>query len=115
RVRIGRPNVRLDYALAFADWDRRSPSYFTPLASTRHAGGLSLSGYAAPGDLDYGARYELSHLASSNFNDIVAHSFSGYLNGTVAGRFPLGLETSYSVDNNDYETWYVGLTGSARW
>ncbi len=115
RVRIGRPNVRLDYALAFADWDRRSPSYFTPLASTRHAGGLSLSGYASPGDLDYGARYELSHLASSNFNDIVAHSFSGYLNGTVAARIPLGLEASYSVDNNDYETWYVGLTGSARW
>ncbi len=115
RVHIGRPSVRLDYGLTFADWDRRSPSYFTPLASTRQAGGLSLSGYAVPGDVDYGARYELSHLASSNFDDIVAHSFSGYLNGTIADRFPLGLEASYSVDNNDYKTWYVGLTGSARW
>ncbi|MEK7347261.1 MAG: tetratricopeptide repeat protein [Candidatus Eisenbacteria bacterium] len=115
RVHIGRPSVRLDYGLTFADWDRRSPSYFTPLASTRHAGGLSLSGYAEPGDVDYGARYELSRLVSSNFDDIVAHSMSGYLNGTIAERFPLGLEASYSVDNNDYETWYVGLTGSARW
>ncbi|HEY6571696.1 MAG TPA: hypothetical protein VI198_00125, partial [Candidatus Eisenbacteria bacterium] len=115
RLRIGRPSVRLDYGLTLADWDRRSPSYFTPLASTRHAGGLSLNGFATAGDLDYGARYELSHLASSNFDDIVAHSFSGYLNGTVAGRIPLGLEASYSVDNNDYETWYVGLTGSVRW
>ena len=115
RVRLGHPNVRLDYGLAFADWDRRSPSYFTPLASTRHAGGISLSGYAEPGALDYGARYELSHLGSSNFADFVTNSFSGYLNGILADRFPLGLEASYSVDNNDYETWYVGLTGSARW
>ena len=115
RVHIGRPSLRLDYGLTFADWDRRSPSYFTPLASTRHAGGLSLSGYAEPGAVEYGARYELSHLASSNFDDIVAHSFSGYLNGTLADRFPLGLEASYSVDNNDYETWYVGATASARW
>ncbi|HEU4725720.1 MAG TPA: tetratricopeptide repeat protein [Candidatus Eisenbacteria bacterium] len=115
RLRLARPNVRLDYGLAFADWDRRSPSYFTPLSSTRHAGGISFGGYAEPGAVEYGARYELSHLASSNFEDIVAHAFSGYLNGTLADRFPLGLEASYSVDNNDYETWYVGLTGSARW
>jgi len=115
RIHIGRPSVRLDYGLTFADWDRRSPSYFTPLASTRHAGGLSLSGYAEPGAVDYGARYELSRLASSNFDDIVANSFSGYLNGTIADRFPLGVEASYSVDNNDYETWYVGITASARW
>lgn len=115
RVHIGRPSLRFDYGLAFADWDRRSPSYFTPLASTRHAGGVSLSGYADPGAVEYGARYEISHLASSNFEDIVAHSVSAYLNGTLADRFPLGLEASYSDDNNDYETWYVGVTASARW
>jgi Flp pilus assembly protein TadD len=115
RVHAGRPSVRLDYGLAFADWDRRSPSYFTPLSSTRHAGGATLSGYAEPGAIDYGVRYELSHLASSNFEDIVANSFSGYLNGVASGRVPLGLEVSYSVDNNDYETWYVGLHGAIRW
>jgi hypothetical protein len=106
--------VKLDYALSFADWDERSPSYFTPLASTRHAGGLSLSGYADRGDLDYGARYELAHLASSNFEDIVTHAFSAYLNGT-AGRFPLGVEGAWSVDDNDYKIWYLGLYGAVRW
>ena len=115
RVRVGRPNVRLDYALTFADWDRRSSSYFTPLASTRHAAGVTLTGYAVPGDLEYGARYEFSHLISSNFADIDANALSGWLNGVAAGHFPLGIEGSYSVDNNDYKTWYLGVSGGIRW
>jgi hypothetical protein len=115
RCRAGRPSLRVDYALTLADWDRRSPSYFTPLASTRHAGGLTLSGYADRGSLDYGVRWELSHLASSNFEDIVANAFRGWLNATVAGRYPVGAEASWSTDNNDYRTWYVALHGAVRW
>jgi len=115
RVRVGRPDVRLDYGLRFGDWDRRSSSYFTPLASTRHAAGITLSGFAAPGDLEYGARYEFSHLISSNFADIDANALSGWLNGVAAGHFPLGIEGSYSVDNNDYKTWYLGVSGGIRW
>ena len=115
RVRVGRPDVRLDYGLRFGDWDRRSSSYFTPLASTRHAAGITLSGYATPGDLEYGARYEFSHLQSSNFADIDANTLSGWLNGVAGGRFPLGIEGSYSVDNNDYKTWYLGVSGGVRW
>jgi tetratricopeptide (TPR) repeat protein len=115
RVRMGRPAVRLDYALRFADWNRQSPSYFTPLASTRHAAGITVSGFAVPGDLEYGARSEFSHLQSSNFADIDVNALSGWLNGVAAGRFPLGIEGAYSVDNNDYETWYVGVSGGIRW
>jgi hypothetical protein len=107
--------VKADYALTFADWDFRSPSYFTPLASTRHAGGLSLSGYAEPGSVEYGARYELSSLASSNFEDIVTHAVSAHLNGAASGRFPLGIEAAWSSDNNDYKIWYFGLYGAVRW
>ncbi|HET9950584.1 MAG TPA: tetratricopeptide repeat protein [Candidatus Eisenbacteria bacterium] len=115
RVRVGRPDVRLDYGLRFGDWDRRSPSYFTPLASTRHAAGVTVSGYAIAGDVEYGARYEFSHLSSSNFADIDANALSGWLNGIAGGRFPLGIEGSYSVDNNDYKTWYVGVSAGVRW
>ena len=115
RVRAGRPSLRLDYALAFADWDFRSPSYFTPLASTRHAGGTTLSGYSDRGAVDWGLRWELSHLASSNFEDITANAFSGWLNGTLADRFPVGAEASWSTDDNDYKTWYVALYGAVRW
>ena len=115
RVRLGRPDVRLDYGLMFGDWDRRSPSYFTPLASTRHAAGVTVSGTALRGDAEYGARYEFSHLQSSNFADIDANALSGWLNGVAAGRFPLGIEGSYSVDNNDYKTWYLGVSGGVRW
>ena len=115
KIRLGRPSVRLDYGLTFADWDRRSPSYFTPLASSRHAGGITLAGYASPGDVDYGVRYEFSHLQSSNFADIDVNAFSGWLNGIAGGRFPLGVEGSYSKDNNDYETWYVGVSAGVRW
>jgi tetratricopeptide (TPR) repeat protein len=115
RVRAGRPNVRVEYALSFADWDARSPSYFTPLASTRHAASVALSGYAEPGAVDYGLRWEISRLASSNFEDIVANAFSGYWNATVAGRFPVGIEGAWSTDDNDYRTWYLGLFGAVRW
>lgn len=115
RVRAGRPSLRLDYALAFSDWDFRSPSYFTPLASTRHAGGATLSGYSDRGALDWGVRWELSRIASSNFEDITANAFSGWLNGTLADRFPVGAEASWSTDNNDYKTWYVALYGAVRW
>lgn len=115
RIRLGRPAVRLDYGLTCADWDRRSPSYFTPLASTRHAAGIALTGWASPGDVEYGVRYEFSHLRSSNFADIDANAFTGWLNGVAGGRFPLGIEGSYSKDNNDYETWYFGVSAGARW
>lgn len=115
RVRTGRPSLRLDYALAFSDWDFRSPSYFTPLASTRHAGGATLSGYSDRGAFDWGVRWELSRIASSNFEDITANAFSGWLNGTLADRFPVGAEASWSTDNNDYKTWYVALYGAVRW
>ncbi len=115
RVRAGRPNVRVEYALAFADWDARSASYFTPLASTRHAASVALSGYAEPGAVDYGLRWEISRLASSNFEDIVANAFSGYLNATLAGRCPVGIEGAWSTDDNDYRTWYLGLFGAVRW
>jgi tetratricopeptide (TPR) repeat protein len=115
RLRAGRPQVKADYAITFADWDFRSPSYFTPLASTRHAGGLSLSGYSEPGSVEYGARYELSRLASSNFEDIVTHAVSAHLGGVASGRVPLGIEAAWSSDNNDYKIWYAGLYGAVRW
>jgi hypothetical protein len=107
--------VRLDYGLLFGDWDRTSPSYFTPLASTRHALGVTASGSALRGNAEYGARYEFSHLQSSNFANIDVNALSGWLNGVAAGRFPLGIEGSYSVDNNDYKTWYLGVSWSVRW
>jgi len=115
RLRSGTPRWTIDYAVSFSDWDFRSPSYFTPLASTRHAGGLALTGYSDVGSLDYGARYELSSLASSTFDDIVTHAFRAYLNGAASGRFPLGVEGAWSVDNNDYKIWYLGLYGAVRW
>ncbi|MDH3199243.1 MAG: hypothetical protein OEO21_13495 [Candidatus Krumholzibacteria bacterium] len=115
RVHAGMPRWTIDYALAFSDWNFRSPSYFTPLASTRHAGGLALSGYSDAGSLDYGARYELSHLASSTFDAIVTNAFSAYLNGAASGHVPLGIEGAWSVDNNDYKIWYLGLYGAVRW
>jgi len=115
RLRGGKPRWTIDYGLTFTDWDFRSPSYFTPLASRRHAGGLALSGFSDAGSLDYGARYELSHLASSTFDDIVTNAFSAYLNGTASGRVPVGIEGAWSVDNNDYKIWYLALHGAVRW
>ena len=28
---------------------------------------------------------------------------------------PLSIEGAYSVDNHSYETWFIGLSASARW
>ena len=81
----------------------------------RHAAGLEASGYSEKKSLDYGARYEFSFLTSSNFDDVASNMGSVYLNGTVLGSLPLGVEVYGSVDNHSYKTWGVTLSGSVRW
>jgi hypothetical protein len=81
----------------------------------RHAAGLTASGYSERGSLDYGARYEFSFRQSGNFADITTNMGSVYLNGTVLGAIPLGIEGYYSVDNHSYRTWGATLSGSVRW
>lgn len=115
RLRLARPGLTADYGLAYTDFDSSSASYFTPLKSTRHAAGLSLAGYSENASLDWGARYQFSAVLSSNFENIYTSTWSGYLNLTAAGAVPLGLEGSYSRDNNAYETWFVGASGAIRW
>ena len=115
RVKTATPTVTLDGRLTYRDWDFTSRSYFTPLGSTRGAAGVAVAGYAQKAALDYGFRYEFAGLNSTNFADIWTHTWSGYVNVTAFGSLPLGLEASYSVDNNSYETWYLGFSGSARW
>lgn len=115
RVKTATPTVTVDGRLTYRDWDFTSRSYFTPLGSTRGAAGVAVAGYAPKAAVDYGFRYEFAGLNSNNFADIWTHTWSGYLNVTAFGSLPLGLEASYSVDNNSYETWYLGFSGSARW
>ena len=115
RIQTRVPYVGLEGSLTYADWDFQSPNYFTPLNSIRAGAGLTVGGYAERPAADYGFRYGLSRITSSNFDDIVIHAWSGYANVTVAGVAPIGIEASYSIDNNSYETWFLGLTGSARW
>ena len=70
---------------------------------------------AKRGYVDYGVRYEFSFMTSSNFDDIATNMGTAYLNGTLFGALPLGVEVYYSVDNHTYRTWGVTLSGSVRW
>jgi Tfp pilus assembly protein PilF len=115
RVKTNVPNVTLGGSLQFRDWDFQSPNYFTPLSSVRGAASALVSGYIERPAVDYGIRYEFSGLGSSNFEDIWAHAWSGWFNVTAADRIPVGVEAAYSVDNNSYETWFLGLSATARW
>jgi hypothetical protein len=54
-------------------------------------------------------------MQSGNFEDISTNTGSVYLNGTVLGSLPLGLEAYGSVDNHSYRTWGLTLSGSVRW
>ena len=115
RINARQPRLTLDYGLTWSDFSKPSPSYFTPLESVKHAAGVTASGYSERGALDYGARYEFSFLTSTNFDDIASNVWSAYLNGTVLGEIPLGVEGYYSVDNHSYATWGLTLSGSVRW
>jgi len=115
RVKATTPTATVDGRLTYRDWDFTSSSYFTPLGSVRGSAGVSIAGYVERSALDYGFRYEFAGLNSTNFADIWTHTWSTYVNVTAFGTLPLGLEASYSVDNNSYETWYLGISGSARW
>ena len=115
RLRLARPGLSADYGISFTDFDSSSASYFTPLKSTRHAAGLALTGYSERASLDWGARYQFSAVLSSNFDNIYTSTWSGWVNLVAGGSFPLGLEGSYSRDNNAYETWFVGASGAVRW
>jgi hypothetical protein len=115
RARLGRPRLTLDYAWSYTDYDFASPSYFTPLSSVRHAAGISADGWAERPALDWGARYQVSPILSGNFEDIVIHAWSGYFNLILADRFPVGVEGSYSIDNNEYTTWGVTASAGVRW
>jgi tetratricopeptide (TPR) repeat protein len=115
RIQASVPYVSVDGSLTYADWLFQSPNYFTPLNSLRATAGLAVSGYAGRPAADYGFRYRVSRITSSNFDDITTHAWSGYANVTAAGMVPLGVEASYSIDNHSYETWFLGLSGSLRW
>lgn len=115
RLRRAQPRIAADYGLGWSDFTKTSTSYFTPLQSVRQAGGLEATGYSEKGSLDYGARYEFSFLTSSNFDDVSTNTGTAYLNGTVLGSLPLGVEVYGSVDNHSYKTWGLTLSGSVRW
>ncbi|MGH7731254.1 MAG: hypothetical protein ACRENJ_08400, partial [Candidatus Eiseniibacteriota bacterium] len=115
RVRIAQPAVALDYAFVFTDFDTTSASYFTPLASMRHAAGVGLEGYTSRLGLSYGARYQFSTIGSDNFGSIRASTWSAYLNAADLGSVGAGIDGSYSRDNNAYEVWSIGIHAAARW
>ncbi len=115
RLHRAQPRIAADYGLTWSDFTKPSSSYFTPLQSVRHAAGVTASGYRERGAVDYGLRYELSFMQSGNFDDITTNMGSVYLNGTVFGSLPLGVEGYYSVDNHSYRTWGLTLSGSVRW
>ena len=115
RLRRAQPRVSADYGLTWSDFVKASTSYFTPLESVRHAAGLEAAGYSEKGALDYGARYEFAYLTSANFDDVASNTGTLYLNGTLLGSLPLGVELYGSVDNHSYKTWGVTLSGSVRW
>jgi hypothetical protein len=115
RIQTRVPRVGVEGSLTYANWDFQSPNYFTPLDSWRIAGAFTASGYGEHPDADYGFRYNVARVTSSNFDPIVTHTWSLYGNVTVAGVAPIGFEGSYSIDNNSYETWFLGLSASARW
>jgi tetratricopeptide (TPR) repeat protein len=115
RVHAGNPSATLDYGIAFTDYDTTSRSYFTPLESVRHAAGVALAGYSERAQADYGARYQFSYLTSENFDDIRANTLSAYLNAVAFRSLRLGVEGSYSRDNNAYEAWTAVLSASVKW
>ncbi len=115
RFRRAQPRLAVDYGLAWSDFSKTSASYFTPLQSVRHAAGITAVGYSERGSIDYGARYEFSFMQSGNFDDISTNTGSVYLNGTVLGSLPLGVEAYGSVDNHSYKTWGLTLSGSVAW
>ena len=115
RLRGRVPRVTMDYGLTWADYQKTSSSYFTPLQSVRHAAGLTMNGYSERASLDYGARYEFSFMQSDNFRDIAANVWSANVGGTLLNAIPLGVEGYYSVDNHSYRTWGLTLSGSVRW
>jgi len=115
KFRLPSPSLTADYGISLRDWDQVSTSYFTPLQSVRHAAGLAMNGYSDRAAFDYGLRYEYSLLDSDNFDDIRTHAWSGYWNIASLAAFPLGVDGFYSIDNNDYESWYIGISGSVRW
>ncbi len=115
RIKTRVPTVALDGRLTYRDWDFASRSYFTPLSSVRGAAGIAMGGYVEKSALDYSLRYEFSGMSSTNFSDIWTNAWSGTVNVTAFDVLPLGIEGSYSVDNHSYETWFLGLSGSARW
>jgi len=115
RVRIRQPGVSLNYGFGYTDFDTTSDSYFTPLASVRHAAGIGLEGYHRRFGLSYGARYEFARLTSDNFAAIGTHTWSASLSSADLGAIGLGIEGSYSRDNNAYETWSVALRAAAHW
>lgn len=115
RLRLAHPGVTADYNVSFTDFDSSSASYFTPLESTRHATGVAVTGWSGKGSLDWGARYQLAAVLSENFADIYTSTWSGWLNLVAGGSVPLGVEGSYSRDNNAYETWFAGVSAGIRW
>ena len=115
RVKTRVPTITVDGKALYRDWEEVSQSYFTPQESFRGSTGVSFAGWSERAALDYGFRYEFAGLTSTTFADIWTHAWSGYANVTAFDVVPLGLETSYTVDNNSYETWYLGLSASARW
>jgi len=91
------------------------------MASTRNLGGGVKRAYSAAGNFSYGdvadcsrrdlaVERQLPTRFDTHRADVPTDEIS-----PVFGTLPLGLEASYSVDNNSYETWYLGVSGSARW
>ena len=115
RAKTHVPTVTLDARALYRDWNFKSASYFTPLQSVRGAAAIAVGGYAEHPAADYGFRYEFAGIGSTNFADIWTHAWSGYANVTAFGVAPIGIEASYSIDNNSYEAWSLGLSGSVRW
>jgi hypothetical protein len=115
RFRLNRPSLTADYTFSFTDFDFSSASYFTPLESVRNAFGVSMTGYSEKVGLDYGARYQLQIVNSTNFDNIATSTWTGNVGATLFGEIPLGLDASYSRDNNDYETWSIAISASGRW
>jgi hypothetical protein len=105
----------INYGFGYTDFDTTSDSYFTPLASMRHVAGIGLEGYHRHFGLTYTARYEFARVTSDNFAAIGTHTWSGSVNAADLGAIGLGIEGSYSRDNNAYETWSFGLHAAAHW
>jgi tetratricopeptide (TPR) repeat protein len=115
RLRVRQPSLAIDYGFSYTDFDTTSDSYFTPLASARHAAGIGVEGYTKRFGLTYGARYEFASIHSDNFSAIGTHTWSGQVNAADLGPIGLGLDGAFSRDNNDYRTWSFGIHAAAHW